>query len=460
MNIHFEISERKILLRVFDMALVLVMLIVVSNTFQLDYIKFSQENWFRTVLLIAYLLLFSTIFELYNLQKASHLGKTVQNITVVVSLTVLFFLFTPFFAPALPGNRLQILALFATIFLTLVCWRFLYIKLFSTQRFYKRVLVVGDSFDIHQIVDALEKSDPNYQIIGYINTSNDLDDLDLSSKLKEIKINDLEKTIADYAINEIVVSSAYTKGMMLPLYNKLIVLLEDGLPIRDYTQVYEEVTHRIPVQHIDKDFYKFFPFSRSNQNKFYLFYRRFFDIVISIIGIILSSLLMPFVLIGNFFGNRGVVFYKQQRVGRNGKIFTILKLRTMVEDAEKAGAQWAQKNDARATSFGKFLRKTRIDEIPQFYNILVGDMSIIGPRPERPIFVKELSEIVPFYATRHIIKPGLTGWAQVNTEYGSTHSDSLEKLQYDLYYIKHRGLFLDLSILLKTLSTILFYRGQ
>ena len=140
--------------------------------------------------------------------------------------------------------------------------------------------------------------------------------------------------------------------------------------------------------------------------------------------------------------------------------FNILKLRSMVVNAEQDGAKWAQKNDSRITKFGMFLRRSRMDEIPQFYNVLKGEMSIIGPRPERPFFVSELSRIIPFYETRHIIKPGLTGWAQVKTRYGASVDDSLTKLQYDLFYIKHRSIFLDFNIFIKTLSTILYYRGQ
>lgn len=132
----------------------------------------------------------------------------------------------------------------------------------------------------------------------------------------------------------------------------------------------------------------------------------------------------------------------------------------MVTNAEKSGAQWAEKNDNRVTAFGKFLRKTRLDEIPQFINILNGDMSLIGPRPERPEFVEELAKTIPFYKIRNVIKPGLTGWAQVNAKYAATDRDSLEKLQYDLYYIKNRGLFIDFRITIKTLSTVIFFRGQ
>ena len=147
-------------------------------------------------------------------------------------------------------------------------------------------------------------------------------------------------------------------------------------------------------------------------------------------------------------------------MGKNGVVFNIVKLRTMIKNAEANGAVFTTFNDSRVTAFGKIMRKTRIDEFPQFYNIINGEMSLIGPRPERPVFVNEIAEKMPFYETRHIIKPGLTGWAQVNYAYGESVNDSLIKLQYDLYYIKHRSIFLDINICVKTLSTILFYRGQ
>lgn len=184
------------------------------------------------------------------------------------------------------------------------------------------------------------------------------------------------------------------------------------------------------------------------------------ETLISVIGLCIGTLLIPFIVLGNALGNRGKLFYTQERVGKNGQIFQILKFRTMINNAESNGAVFSGYNDNRVTPFGKFLRKTRIDEFPQFVNILKGEMAVIGPRPERPFFVKEIAEIMPFYETRHVIRPGLTGWAQVNYSYGESMDDSLIKLQYDLYYIKHRSIFLDLNIVIKTFSTILFYRGQ
>jgi lipopolysaccharide/colanic/teichoic acid biosynthesis glycosyltransferase len=174
----------------------------------------------------------------------------------------------------------------------------------------------------------------------------------------------------------------------------------------------------------------------------------------------IGLLSFPIILIGNLIGNRGGLFYTQERVGKNGEVFKIYKYRTMVKNAEANGAVFTSANDSRITPFGKFMRKTRLDEFPQFINIIKGDMAIIGPRPERPIFVNEIAEIMPFYETRHVVKPGLTGWAQVNYAYGDSIEDSLVKLQYDLYYIKHRSIFLDINIIIKTFSTVLFYRGQ
>lgn len=457
---HFEISERKVLLRLFDVVSVLVALSLAGIFFQFDYFTVTTANWVWTLVLLLYLNLFANVFELYDLQKASNFDTVFKNVMLTSSVTVLFFMLTPFFTPSLPENRLQIIFFFLAIAIPVLLWRYIYINLISTPRFFKRVLIVGDSFDIKMISSSLEKSDPNYIVVGYINTDNKFKKGATPSGLIEFDVEDLDHAIKNHHINEIVVTSAYQKGLMLPLYNQLSELLKAGFPIRDYIQVYEEVTQRIPVQHVDKDFYKYFPFSRSTQNKFYVFCFRIIDVVVSLFGLIFLGFILPFVVLGNLIGNRGKLFYSQERVGKNGKIFRIRKLRTMEKDAESDGPRYAQKNDYRITYFGRILRRSRIDEIPQFYNVLKGDMSLIGPRPERPVFVEELSEMIPFYDIRHVIKPGLTGWAQVMANYGTSHTDSLEKLQYDLYYIKHRGIFLDASILLKTLSTIVFFRGQ
>ncbi|GAA0871217.1 exopolysaccharide biosynthesis polyprenyl glycosylphosphotransferase [Gangjinia marincola] len=456
---HFEISERIVLLRIFDIVFSLGTLFLVGQIFDFGYFSIRVDSWIWSIVLAIYLIIFAEIFELYNLQKASKFYKTFQNITLATSITVLFYILTPFYTPPLPENRLQIIYFFLSLLTPLALWRYAYVKFVAIQRFNKRILIVGDSFDVDDIKEQLEKADPNLTLVGYVDT-NKKTAKPKDHHLIEFNVLDIRRSINEFDINEVVVTSTHDENITAELYSELIYLLENGFPIKEYTQVYEEITHRIPVQHVAKDFYRYFPFSRSNQNKLYLFFQRLFDILFAGIGVLVGSLFLPFILVGNLVGNRGPLFYSQMRVGKNGKVFYILKLRSMVTNAESGGAQWAQKNDARITVFGKLLRKSRLDELPQFLNILKGDMSLIGPRPERPVFVRELSRKIPFYETRHVINPGLTGWAQVNAKYASSEEDTLEKLQYDLYYIKHRSFFLDIRIILRTLSTVIFFRGQ
>lgn len=460
-EIHFNISERKILLRLIDILSILGMLYLLSSSFDFDYFTIDKENWTWVLVLAVYLSIFGTIFELYDLQKASKSDKMIGSVVLTASVTVLFYLLTPFYTPFLPTNRLQIVYFYLAIIIALFLWRFFYINFISSPRFNKKVLVVGEISNIDTIVNTFKDSDPNYRIVGFINCEETNQEGLKYKGVTEYPPSAMHDVIKEHNISEIVVASYNAETITSEIYNDLMLLLEKGFLIKEYTQVYEDMTYRVPVQFVGKDFYKYFPFSRSNHNKLYLFFHRLFDLVFSFIGVVIGALFIPFILIGNLLGNRGPLFYKQERVGKNGKIFSIIKFRTMVVDAERSGnAVWATKNDARVTVFGKFLRRSRLDEFPQFLNILKGDMSLIGPRPERPYFVKELSQVIPFYETRHIVKPGLTGWAQVKVRYGSTVEDSLMKLQYDLYYIKHRSFFLDANVIIKTFSTMLFFRGQ
>ncbi|WP_374550779.1 exopolysaccharide biosynthesis polyprenyl glycosylphosphotransferase [Flavobacterium sp.] len=458
-DIHFEVSERKILLRIFDVMSVFVSLYLVGDVFNFNYLNISVTNYYWIIVLAVYILFIGSVFEMYNLQVASNQYQVIKSIILTSSTTVLVYLLTPIYTPFLPSKRLEILIFFFSVFGALFIWRMIYVRFFASNRFVKKVILVCDQDQAKELVEGLTSVDPHYRVLGFVNSDSGSTNSE-KLKIKSISIENLAKFVRQNSISEIVVASQKTDGITVSLYNQLIILLEKGYIIREYTQVYEAITHRIPVQYVSRDFYRYFPFSRSNQNHLYLLIVRILEILMSLIGLSLGILLLPIILIGNFFGNRGKLFYTQERVGKNGEVFNIVKFRTMVKNAEKDGAVFATSNDARITPFGKILRKSRIDEFPQFINILKGDMAVIGPRPERPVFVKEIAEVMPFYETRHVIKPGLTGWAQVNYSYGETIDDSLIKLQYDLYYIKHRSLFLDFNIIFKTLSTILFYRGQ
>lgn len=233
-----------------------------------------------------------------------------------------------------------------------------------------------------------------------------------------------------------------------------------GYFIHTYADFSEIYMNRIPVENINDEW---LILSKGFDNIFqsnYARLKRTTDIFLSVIGLILASPLALIAAIAIKLDSRGPVIFKQIRSGRNGKPFTIYKLRTMRQDAEKDGAKWATKNDSRITLVGDFLRKTRVDEIPQMYNVLRGDMSFIGPRPERPEFDEELAEQIPYYMLRYLIKPGLTGWAQVNYGYGASVDDAKMKLKYDLYYIKNYSFYLDMIIVLRTILIVLFRKGR
>ncbi|KIA85234.1 exopolysaccharide biosynthesis polyprenyl glycosylphosphotransferase [Flavobacterium sp. AED] len=459
-KMHFEISERKMILRLFDVFFVLSALFVIGKIFDFDYFTFSTTDFSRAVVLAVYLNLFGTIFEIYNLQVASNQFQVLRSAILTVSTTVLVYLLTPVFSPELPSKRIEILLFYFVVFLALVLWRLFYVTFLASNRFFQNAILICDKEQVEELILGLENIDPHYKIIGFVHADAVEDEISEYHYVPNIKRVELFSFVKENSISEIVIASQKTEGITAELYQQLLHLLESGSIIREYTQVYESKTQRIPVHYIARDFYRFFPFSRSNHNKLYLLSVRFLEIATSVLGLSIGLILFPLIVIGNAIGNRGKLFYTQERVGKDGVIFEILKFRTMITNAESNGAVFAATQDSRVTAFGKFLRKTRIDEFPQFINILKGDMAVIGPRPERPFFVKEIAEIMPFYETRHIIKPGLTGWAQVNYSYGATIEDSLIKLQYDLYYIKHRSIFLDLNIAFKTITTVLFYRGQ
>ncbi len=455
-KIHFEISERKILLRLMDVFFVVFVLALIGYFLEFDYFKVSKTNFYWTLVLAFYLVFFGTIFEMYNLQTASNRFQIFRSIILTTSLTVLFYLLTPLYTPILPSNRLQIILFFFAIFFALFIWRLSYITFLAADKFVKKVLFIANSKEIDSLVAELFTANPHYKVVGYVAT----DHKPHKTKIDLVDESNLEDFIHRNFISEIVVSQMKNKHNAVELYTELLGYLERGVVIRQYKEIYENSTYRLPINSESTELYKFFPFSRSNQNKLYVYYSRIFDLAFSLLGLFGFFLIAPILWFINLFANNGSFFYTQERVGKNGIPFTIYKLRTMVKDAEKNGAVFAVANDNRITPFGKFLRKTRLDELPQFINVLKGDMAVIGPRPERLVFVKEISAKIPLYQTRHVIKPGLTGWAQVNYSYGSNLEDSLMKLRYDLYYIKHRSLFLDINIVLKTMSTVLFFRGQ
>ena len=479
-RVNFNISERKILLWVFDlMAIAFTAGLLGTFDFFTYYNTYDFPLHQGLFLLLVYSF-FAQVFEAYDLHRSSRFDLILYHIILAISWTVLVFLMTPKITPFLPEHRIDILYFYMAILVGVVLWRFLYINLLIKPWFYKWVILVAKEKDLDALAKALMNSDPHYKIIGFLDLTQNargssrevkknvflsMDNQEKSrldtQLIPLVSLAELEGFIKQHEVKDIVVANNSRQNLALPLYRSLLELSKQGISIRDYNKEYEAMNARVPIQHVKKEFYRFFPYHRANQNKLSLFFQRVIDLSISAIGLLLFMPVL-IILIGllNQLFNRGPLFYTQKRVGHNGEKFTIYKFRTMAVDAELKGPQYTTKDDARVTWFGRLMRRLRIDEFPQLLNILKGEMNIIGPRPERPEFVKDLSEQIPFYDVRHVIKPGLTGWAQVNHNYGTSKDDALIKLQYDLYYIKNRSIFLDLSIYIKTLSTVLFMRGQ
>ncbi len=419
-----------------DVFTIVLSISVASIYTDFNYIDLSNDlvySWF--LLLITYYLLFGQIFQLYNLNVSNNNFLVFKSVFITSIITTLLYVFSPYIAPSLPENRLQIIYFFLLISIPTIIWRLFYIWIFFSPKYFKTIVVLGDSLATEKLIELIQFKN-FHNIASYVSNT----EINKLSNFHDVKTVDLIELVHSSLASEIVIStSGFSKEIIKNLNKQLISLFKEGINIKSFETYYEEVTDRVPRDHLDYNFYKQINFSKNNDNHFYHFMQRVIDIVISLIGISFFIAILPLLFIANLIGNRGALFYTQNRVGFKGEIFKILKLRSMVVDAEKNRAIWAQKNDSRITSFGKFLRTTRLDEFPQFFIILKGEMSLIGPRPERP---------------------GLTGWAQVNYPYANTIEEQETKLRYDLFYIKERSSFLNFKILIKTISTVLLLKGQ
>jgi sugar transferase (PEP-CTERM system associated) len=270
-------------------------------------------------------------------------------------------------------------------------------------------------------------------------------------------IEDIPSIVRARGVDRVVVSLADARGK-LPMDKLLEMKLDRGVSFAHLASVYEEYTGKIAVENLRPSWLIFSEGFRKTRGARAI--KRTLDVVAAVLGLVIASPLMLLSAIAVKATSRGPVLYHQQRVGQHGRIFTVHKFRSMRADAEAAtGAVWAVANDSRVTRVGRFLRRTRLDELPQLWNVLIGEMSLVGPRPERPEFVARLTEAIPFYGLRHAVRPGVTGWAQIRYTYGASVEDALQKLQYDLFYIKHLAVTFDLFVLFATIKTVIMRRG-
>lgn len=425
-------------------------------------------HWF--LLLSGLWLLTGALLNIYDLGRAVGGVQSLSAVGATALVTSIIFLLLPYVTPALPDARRYVLLLPIAVVIGLGLWRIFYASLLVHPDSHQRALVIGTGPTAQFLTRTIAQSghrrhgsiaSTSYRVIGFVSD----DPTESRERIEELPVlgggADLTRIIEEHRPDEIVIAFSRWQEATDGLLGAILGAQERGVRITTMTMLYEQLTGRLALEQAGGRFDIVLPLWQSASHRLYLALRRVVETAISLVGCLLVAALIPAVWVVNRFTSPGPLFYRQERIGKGGRPFFVVKFRSMIVDAEKStGAVWAVARDSRITPLGRFLRKTRLDETPQFWNVLKGDMSLIGPRPERPEFVAQLSQDISFYRVRHSVQPGLTGWAQVKYCYASSLEDSRVKLQYDLYYVKHQRPALDLLILLRTAQIVLGFRGQ
>lgn len=428
-----------------------------------EWLGFSSEfltqrvpAWFY-LLPIAWLVV---LVEMYDIHRASNWRSTIRGVAMAALIGLGVYLAVYFSSPprSLPRSAIGYFLILVSTF-TLV-WRSLYIRIFTTTAFLRRVLLIGGGRAGTTLIQKLNELKPApFIVVGVI----DDDPGKTGQVIEGFPVlggsSNLAAVIAEERISEVIV--AISGPMQGAMFQAILDAQEKGVEISRMQRVYEDLFSRVPIFHLESEWLVRSFVEESRVSGFYLMGKRLLDILGGFVGLFGILLLLPFVILANLLETGFPIFYLQTRSGKNAKTYNLLKFRTMHQDAEKDGTpQWTSKNDSRVTRVGWFLRKTHLDELPQFINVLKGEMSLVGPRPERPELIKIFEEKVPFYRARLLVKPGITGWAQIHQQYAANVEETTEKLELDLYYIKHRSLVMDLLVLLRTPATVLGLRGR
>ena len=397
------------------------------------------------------------LFDLYDFLVMHDRRELVLRLVQALGLAWIALAFSFYSFPGLMlGRGISLISLPLALAL-MVLWRVSIHWFLGHPDFGERLLIVGSgNLAVELAREVLDRPDAGYRIVGFVGTDAELLGKSLINPRVIGLTEQLDEIVKREGIDRIVVAMGERRGQ-LPTDKLLQLSLAGEVTIEEGAAFYERITGRVSLNMLRPSWLIFT--GRGRQAKVSEYLRSAVHWLVALIGAILS---LPIVIVTAILiklESRGPIFYKQERMGNNGRIFTLTKFRSMKVDAEKAGPVWASKGDTRTTRVGRIIRKVRIDEIPQFWNILKGEMSFVGPRPERPHFVSQLAQEIPFYEQRHHIAPGLTGWAQIKYPYGASIEDARQKLQYDLFYIKNQGLMLDAIILFETIKIILFGRG-
>lgn len=422
-----------------------------------DFELIKRYGFYKAGLATFFCLAAFYLYDLYDFVVMHDRRELVLRLIQALGLAWVALAFASYALPQLMiGRGVWLIALPLALMLT-VTWRIAIHWFLGHPEIGERILIVGSGSAAIEIArEVLGRRDAGYRVLGFVDSNPELVGKSLINPRVVGLTNDLEEIVKREGVDRIIVSMGERRGQF-PSDQLLKLSLSGNVSIEEGASFYERLTGRVHLDMLRPSWLIFS--SRGRQARMNAFVRSAFHRVVALLGAILSLPIAILTAILIKLDSRGPVLYRQERVGRNGRPFTLMKFRSMRTDAEKDGPVWARSEDDRVTRVGRIIRKIRVDEIPQFWNILKGEMSFVGPRPERPHFVAQLAEEIPYYEQRHLIAPGLTGWAQIKYPYGSSIEDARQKLQYDLYYIKNQSLTLDAVILFETVKTILFGRG-
>ena len=453
----YGFAKQKLLLFLGDVAII--SSIIVAGTW-MSLGNPAEAIWpFSGALAFSLLVYFCVfyVFDLYNIGRAFRMRETFPRVLVAVLLGLGLETAVFYFVPQWQFGKWALAVQLAVAVSLISGWRVLYAKLFQKKIPKVGALILGAGKRGKFIGRLLNSPFSPYQIKGVLDDSPSDAHSDSGSAAILGTIDQLDSVSEKVWIKAAILATS--RNASPDLVRKVLNARLKGLDVVEMATVYERLTGRIPVEHIEDQWLLFADGFYLISKEYIQRIKRLGDILVAG-GVLLMSLpLMAVTMLAIRLDTPGEVFYRQNRVGKGGKIFKIVKFRSMVQDAEAQGAKWAEKGDSRVTRVGHWIRKFRIDELPQLWNVFKGEMTLVGPRPERPEFVKDLEKVIPYYGVRHAVPPGVTGWAQVNYPYGASVQDALNKLEYDLYYIKNMSLLLDIKIALKTIGVILLGDG-
>ncbi len=439
--------------------------LIICGLAMATWLRFLSSHWeyagghtvmrFLVVVFICILALYFN--DLYDLQSMNSKARLFVALLQALGIACIALSLIYYIAPDLSlGRGIAALAV-PTIVSLVFAWRWLLeIEGFFFLRSPDKVLIVGTGLTgIELTREICARPELNLKVLGFLDEKGENIGMSLVNPGIVGGISDLADYVKAKGINRVVMSLREKRGLMP--YSELLRLKFAGVSVEDAHTVFERISGRIPLERLSPSWLIFSDgFSKS---RLLLATKRGIDIIASLVGILLTLPIMAAVALAILLESGKPIFFRQNRVGLNGEVFQILKFRSMRHDSEKGGPSWATEGDSRITPVGGVIRKYRFDELPQFFNILHGEMSLVGPRPEQPYFCEMLHEQLPFFAQRHTVRPGVTGWAQVKYQYGSTVEDAKRKLELDLFYIKHLAVSLDLAIIFETIKVVLLGKG-